>query len=78
MTDALLAGVVAGYGIAVPVGAIAAYLVTLGAREGWRTAAAGGLGAAAVDGLYAAVAAAAPSPPAAAVRHPSRAPSVTR
>ncbi|PFG41222.1 arginine exporter protein ArgO [Georgenia soli] len=59
MTDALLAGVVAGYGIAVPVGAIAAYLVTLGAREGWRTAAAGGLGAAAVDGLYAAVAVAA-------------------
>jgi threonine/homoserine/homoserine lactone efflux protein len=56
VSTALLAGVVAGYGIAVPVGAIAAYLVTLGAREGWRNAAAGGLGAAAVDGLYAAVA----------------------
>jgi len=59
VTDALLAGVVAGYGIAVPVGAVAAYLVTLGAREGWRTGAAGGLGAATVDGVYAAVAVAA-------------------
>ncbi|KAE8765491.1 LysE family transporter [Georgenia thermotolerans] len=56
MTAALLAGVAAGYAIAIPVGAIAAYLLTLGAQQGWRTAAGGGLGAALVDGLYAAVA----------------------
>ncbi|MPV89561.1 LysE family transporter [Georgenia ruanii] len=56
MTAALLAGVAAGYAIAIPVGAIAAYLLTLGSQQGWRTAAAGGLGAALVDGLYAAVA----------------------
>lgn len=56
MTAALLAGIAAGYAIAIPVGAIAAYLLTLGAQQGWRTAAGGGLGAALVDGLYAAVA----------------------
>jgi threonine/homoserine/homoserine lactone efflux protein len=53
---AILAGLVAGYGIAIPVGAVAAYLITLGAAHGLRTAAAGGLGAASVDALYAAVA----------------------
>lgn len=56
MTSGLLAGVLAGYGIAIPVGAVAAYLITLGATHGLATAAAGGLGAASVDGLYAAVA----------------------
>jgi threonine/homoserine/homoserine lactone efflux protein len=55
--DALLAGVVAGYAIAIPVGAIAALLITLGAQHGARVAAGGALGAATVDGLYATVAA---------------------
>ena len=32
MVEWFLAGVVAGYGIAVPIGAIGTYLVTLGAR----------------------------------------------
>src|SRR6188508_2485679 len=53
---AFLAGLVAGYGIAIPVGAVAAYLITLGAAHGFPTAAAGGLGAASVDALYAGVA----------------------
>lgn len=57
MLDALLAGVVAGYAIAIPVGAIAALLITLGAQHGARVAAGGALGAATVDGLYATVAA---------------------
>ena len=56
MTDAVLAGLLAGYGIAIPVGAVAAYLITLGAAHGFATAASGGLGAASVDALYAAVA----------------------
>lgn len=56
MIGALLAGLFAGYGIAIPVGAVAAYLITLGASHGFPTAAAGGLGAATVDALYAAVA----------------------
>lgn len=56
MTGAFLAGLVAGYGIAIPVGAVAAYLITLGTSHGFPTAAAGGLGAASVDALYAAVA----------------------
>ncbi|HEY5785704.1 MAG TPA: LysE family transporter [Microlunatus sp.] len=56
MITAVLAGLVAGYGIAIPVGAVAAYLITLGAAHGFPTAAAGGLGAASVDALYAAVA----------------------
>lgn len=56
MVSAILAGLVAGYGIAIPVGAVAAYLITLGAAHGFPTAGAGGLGAATVDGLYAAVA----------------------
>ncbi|MEN9621099.1 MAG: hypothetical protein RL499_1292 [Actinomycetota bacterium] len=56
MLDALLAGVVAGYAIAIPVGAIAALLITLGAQHGARVAAGGAFGAATVDGLYATVA----------------------
>lgn len=56
MLDALLAGVVAGYAIAIPVGAIAALLITLGAQHGARIAAGGAFGAATVDGLYATVA----------------------
>ncbi|MFC4001761.1 lysine transporter LysE [Prauserella oleivorans] len=57
MTAALVAGLAAGYGIAVPVGAVGVYLVTLSAltdRRAVRIAAA--LGAASADGGYALVA----------------------
>ncbi|MEU1596919.1 LysE family transporter [Streptomyces sp. NPDC005708] len=57
MTGALVAGLVAGYGIAVPVGAVAAYLVSLTARTSLRTGACAALGVATADGLYALVAA---------------------
>ncbi|MCQ4212258.1 LysE family transporter [Streptomyces longispororuber] len=53
MTGALVAGLLAGFGIAVPVGAIAAYLVTLTARTNLRTGASAALGVATADGLYA-------------------------
>jgi arginine exporter protein ArgO len=53
---AFLAGVIAGYGIAVPVGAIAVLIVGLTARTSLRVGAAAGLGAATADGLYALVA----------------------
>jgi threonine/homoserine/homoserine lactone efflux protein len=56
MLAAVLAGLAAGYAIAIPVGAIAAYLITLGASHGFRVGAGGGLGAASVDGLYATIA----------------------
>ena len=52
MTAALLAGIVAGYAIALPVGAVATYLVGLAARHPWRVGAAGALGVATVDGAY--------------------------
>lgn len=55
---AFLAGAAAGYGIAIPVGAIAILIVETGLRRGFRLAAAAGAGAAAADGAYAAVAAA--------------------
>ena len=56
MTGALLAGLLAGYGIAMPVGAVATYLVTLTARTSARVGAAGALGVAGADGLYALIA----------------------
>ncbi|OYX54220.1 MAG: hypothetical protein B7Y93_06990 [Micrococcales bacterium 32-70-13] len=56
MLDALVAGVIAGYAIAIPVGAIAALLITLGAQHGARIAAGGAFGAATVDGVYATIA----------------------
>ncbi|MFG3167688.1 LysE/ArgO family amino acid transporter [Streptomyces sp. NPDC048200] len=56
MTAALLAGLVAGYGIAVPVGAVSTYLVSLTARTTLRTGACAALGVATADGLYALVA----------------------
>lgn len=56
MTAALVAGIVAGYAIAIPVGAVGAYLVTLTARTSLRVGAAAALGVAAVDGLYALIA----------------------
>ncbi|HEY0119961.1 MAG TPA: LysE family transporter [Cellulomonas sp.] len=56
MTAALLAGVVAGLGVAMPVGAITTLIALLSAQRGWRVGAAAGLGAATVDGVYATVA----------------------
>ncbi|MER5476954.1 LysE family transporter [Streptomyces sp. NPDC002734] len=53
MNGALVAGLLAGYGIAVPVGAVGAYLVTLSARTTPRTGACAALGVATADGLYA-------------------------
>lgn len=53
MTSALVAGLLAGWGIAVPVGAVAAYLVSLTARTGPRVGAAAALGVASADGIYA-------------------------
>ncbi|MDP9792146.1 arginine exporter protein ArgO [Catenuloplanes nepalensis] len=56
MSAAFLAGVVAGYGVAVPVGAIAILIAGLAARTSPRVGAAAALGVATADGLYAAVA----------------------
>ncbi|MFC8372430.1 MULTISPECIES: LysE family transporter [unclassified Streptomyces] len=53
MTAALLAGLLAGYGIAVPVGAVGTYLVSLTARTTLRTGVCAALGVATADGLYA-------------------------
>ena len=53
MSAALVAGVLAGYGIAVPVGAVGAYLVSLTARTNLRTGACAALGVATADGIYA-------------------------
>jgi arginine exporter protein ArgO len=54
--DVLISGLVTGYAIAVPVGAVAVLIIAVSARASWRTGAAAGLGAATVDGAYAAVA----------------------
>lgn len=56
MTAAALAGLLAGFGIAIPVGAVGALLVALTARAGWRTGAGAALGVATADGVYALVA----------------------
>ncbi|MCM2513816.1 LysE family translocator [Streptomyces griseoincarnatus] len=53
MTAALLAGLLAGYGIAIPVGAVGTYLVSLSARTSLRTGVSAALGVATADGLYA-------------------------
>lgn len=57
MVDAFLSGAIAGYGIAIPVGAIAVLIIEAGLRRGFRIAATAGAGAATADGFYAAVAA---------------------
>jgi arginine exporter protein ArgO len=56
MNEAFLAGVIAGYGVAVPVGAIAVLIAGLTARTSLRVGAAAGLGAATADGVYALIA----------------------
>jgi threonine/homoserine/homoserine lactone efflux protein len=58
MLAAFLAGAAAGYGIAIPVGAIAILIVETGLRRGFRLATAAGAGTASADGVYALVAAA--------------------
>jgi arginine exporter protein ArgO len=54
--DALVSGILAGYGVAVPVGAIGALLVSLTARTSLRVGASAALGVATADGIYAALA----------------------
>ena len=56
MAAAFLAGVAAGYAIAVPVGVIAILLLETGMRRGLRVALAGAAGVASADTLYAAIA----------------------
>lgn len=56
MTAALVAGLLAGYGVAVPVGAIAPLLMSLTARTNLKVGASAALGVAAADGIYALVA----------------------
>jgi arginine exporter protein ArgO len=53
MNAAVLSGLLAGYGIAMPVGAIAVFLIRLGAAACLCIGAAAGLGAATVDGGFA-------------------------
>ena len=54
--EAFVAGVIAGYGIAIPVGAIAVLIVEVGIRCGFRCAFFAGAGAATADLLYAGLA----------------------
>ncbi|WP_033290267.1 LysE family transporter [Amycolatopsis jejuensis] len=56
MSAAVVAGLVAGYGIAMPVGAVGVYLVGLTARTSWRVGAAAAMGVATADGVYAIIA----------------------
>nr|WP_083467145.1 LysE family transporter [Kibdelosporangium sp. MJ126-NF4] len=53
MSGAFLAGIIAGYGVAIPVGAIGALLISLTARTSLRVGAAAALGVATADGAYA-------------------------
>ncbi|MET9318182.1 LysE family transporter [Kribbella sp. NPDC003505] len=55
MRTAVMAGLLAGYGIAMPVGAVATYLVALTARTTLWVGACAALGVATADGLYALV-----------------------
>ncbi len=57
MIEAFIAGVVAGYGVAIPVGAIAVLIVDASLRRGLRVGLAAGAGAATADGVYAGLAA---------------------
>jgi threonine/homoserine/homoserine lactone efflux protein len=53
VAEALVAGLLAGYAIAIPIGPITILIFETGLRQGFRPAAAGALGAASADGLYA-------------------------
>ena len=68
MLTALVEGAIAGFGIAVPVGAIAVLIVDLALRRGFVPAFAAGLGTATADLLYAALAMAAGTAIAAALK----------
>ena len=57
MPDVVIAGALAGLGVAIPVGAIAVLIIETTVRHGYRVGWAAGAGAATVDGLYALVAA---------------------
>lgn len=57
VTAALVAGLLAGYGIAMPVGPVGTYLVALTARTSLRVGASAALGVASADGVYALTAA---------------------
>jgi threonine/homoserine/homoserine lactone efflux protein len=67
MLDPLVAGLLAGWGVAIPLGAIGVMIVELGMRAGFRPAAAAAAGVATADLLYASVAAAAGAAAAAAL-----------
>jgi arginine exporter protein ArgO len=54
--DVLISGLVTGFAIAVPVGAVAVMIIAVSSRSSWRTGASAGLGVATVDGAYAATA----------------------
>ncbi|HKB28035.1 MAG TPA: LysE family transporter [Candidatus Limnocylindrales bacterium] len=56
MLAAFIAGALAGYAIAIPVGAIAVLIVETGVRRGFRVGAAAGAGAATADLVYATLA----------------------
>lgn len=53
---ALVSGLIAGFGVAIPIGAIAPLLMSLTARTSLKVGAAAALGVAAADGIYALVA----------------------
>jgi arginine exporter protein ArgO len=55
--DVFLSGIVAGYGIAIPVGPIAILILELGLRRGFWPALSAGAGAATADLIYATIAA---------------------
>ncbi len=57
MQASFIAGALAGFAIAIPVGAIAVLIVELGIRRGFRAAATAGVGVATADGVYALLAA---------------------
>ena len=57
MSNAFWEGVLAGYGIAIPVGAIAILIVDMGLRRGFPSAFMAGAGAASADFIYALLAA---------------------
>ena len=56
MLEVVVSGLVTGWAIAVPIGAVGAFLVTLTARTSLRVGSAAALGIATVDGVYAALA----------------------
>ena len=56
MIGAFLAGAVAGFGVAIPVGPIAILILDTALRRGLRSGLAAGAGAATADGIYATIA----------------------